>query len=1009
MGVNYIPEMSGYSGQQPFRFWCQTVLPIVYDDSLSYYELLNKVVNYLNNVITDVSSVENNVNGLYSAYLELQNYVNHYFDTLDVQKEVNKKMDEYAQNGTLAAIMAQFINPVQTFDTAEDMCRSTALAVGTYVRTGGRYNLRDGGGRLYIITDTNLIDNGGVEINDVLTKSVNPLAIKTDIGYYAMPIIDNYVTAFDIGLRKGITEQSNGIYADMAVSTKDLSLFDDDNCIAATNSRLLNRYLRNIPTFGFDKNVDSSGRKTSPMTIYFPEGTWAFRDPIIAMRPVTFLGTRMHNGGKQDVWSYSRNTPISRLLYVGGELTCGTLDANYLSRSRKNIFKSPNADTTVYRQYDENCGDKSSDDASAEAYVNHYLIYAGSEYVSIVGLEIESWEFFLWYNYYSDILGVSGKAWLDRPDNTGNGYSFCRTYAKQKGVGGVCYLSPKLYYEDDLHMQTASLALTGSNTVLFVYHGDTIADNELVGRTVMFGTNTDEYTVTANTYNTLTFSPALSSNVNSNADITIIDNPKLQLEYDSTNKVYNVKEDDSSNKLIPSNGKIENCSFAYFSTIACNLYKRGIVKSCHFSDNKIAVRLSGADEEIHDSFIQHGLNGVETYDHTITFDETFVDTMVGFGVVSKLKIGTTVVSETNGKKFTTYSDFSLTRELTGKINGTFDYCVLGAIGCYYNKNNLSIAGKIGHCGTYYDQNSTIVVNKNDFVNVTDFNKVSDSVENEREDTMCWDSENNVWSDSVSTGETLGEFKVRADLLYQIYAYYDNANIILAPTFSNYGTAEGSTYANNAISNFNKLLGSSAIAIYEPNQCIVTADIAPRYSNTSTYSPYWSTEAYPITLNTRSAPMYGILMGNAYALKCESITVNATHVDDQNKLLAEKMVTRIDNSIVRRVDEHNFSNSVSIYQYTSGSSSRYLTVKTDLNKGVIKRVYIEGNLSVTSGVTVTSPIVDLPVYSGEYRQVPLYSTAGVLVAVALVSFTNRTVAITGVTTFEGAILPVFNGF
>lgn len=34
-----------------FRFWCQKVLPAVYDDSLSYYELLCKVIKYLNDVI----------------------------------------------------------------------------------------------------------------------------------------------------------------------------------------------------------------------------------------------------------------------------------------------------------------------------------------------------------------------------------------------------------------------------------------------------------------------------------------------------------------------------------------------------------------------------------------------------------------------------------------------------------------------------------------------------------------------------------------------------------------------------------------------------------------------------------------------------------------------------------------------------------------------------------------------------------------------------------------------
>ena len=34
-----------------FRFWCQKVLPLVYDNSLSYYEVLCKVVKYINDLI----------------------------------------------------------------------------------------------------------------------------------------------------------------------------------------------------------------------------------------------------------------------------------------------------------------------------------------------------------------------------------------------------------------------------------------------------------------------------------------------------------------------------------------------------------------------------------------------------------------------------------------------------------------------------------------------------------------------------------------------------------------------------------------------------------------------------------------------------------------------------------------------------------------------------------------------------------------------------------------------
>ena len=39
-----------------FRFWCQKVLPLVYDDSISYYEVLGKMVVYLNQVIDNVNA-----------------------------------------------------------------------------------------------------------------------------------------------------------------------------------------------------------------------------------------------------------------------------------------------------------------------------------------------------------------------------------------------------------------------------------------------------------------------------------------------------------------------------------------------------------------------------------------------------------------------------------------------------------------------------------------------------------------------------------------------------------------------------------------------------------------------------------------------------------------------------------------------------------------------------------------------------------------------------------------
>ena len=84
-----------------FREWCNNTIPVlpqVYGDELSYYELLNKVIERCNEIGITVN--------------ELIEYVNHYFDSLDVQSMINKKLDEMAQDGTLESL----IMPVYTYD-----------------------------------------------------------------------------------------------------------------------------------------------------------------------------------------------------------------------------------------------------------------------------------------------------------------------------------------------------------------------------------------------------------------------------------------------------------------------------------------------------------------------------------------------------------------------------------------------------------------------------------------------------------------------------------------------------------------------------------------------------------------------------------------------------------------------------------------------------------------------------------------------------------------------------
>lgn len=94
---------------KPFRFWCQKIMPLVYEDSLSYYELLCKVVWYINKILEDLKeNLEDNAK-LRTEFELLKKYVDNYFKNLDVQEEINNKLDEMALNGTLGEIINEEI------------------------------------------------------------------------------------------------------------------------------------------------------------------------------------------------------------------------------------------------------------------------------------------------------------------------------------------------------------------------------------------------------------------------------------------------------------------------------------------------------------------------------------------------------------------------------------------------------------------------------------------------------------------------------------------------------------------------------------------------------------------------------------------------------------------------------------------------------------------------------------------------------------------------------------
>lgn len=105
--ANFDPILKKYDGIPYLRFWCQKVLPAVYDQSLSYYEVLCKLAAFLNKMVEELEKMQDNIDALHKAYKDLQDWVNaeiarfeahmeQHFD--DLTRELWNRFEEYKNN-----------------------------------------------------------------------------------------------------------------------------------------------------------------------------------------------------------------------------------------------------------------------------------------------------------------------------------------------------------------------------------------------------------------------------------------------------------------------------------------------------------------------------------------------------------------------------------------------------------------------------------------------------------------------------------------------------------------------------------------------------------------------------------------------------------------------------------------------------------------------------------------------------------------------------------------------
>lgn len=156
----------------PFLRWCSATIPAVFDNSLTYYEALCSLWKWLQTNLVDVVNNNATVTQEYNRKVdELKAFVENYFDNLDVQEEINNKLDQMAESGALTEIIAQFLGlgALAIFDTEADMIAAEQLIKGSKVQTLGKASKNDGYGAYYTIDET-----GDIELNNGLYAALVP-------------------------------------------------------------------------------------------------------------------------------------------------------------------------------------------------------------------------------------------------------------------------------------------------------------------------------------------------------------------------------------------------------------------------------------------------------------------------------------------------------------------------------------------------------------------------------------------------------------------------------------------------------------------------------------------------------------------------------------------------------------------------------------------------------------------------------------------------------------------
>ena len=450
-----------------FTRYCMSIaqVPSSYIAGLTIEEQLLWLCSFLTNEV--IPTVNNNgeaVEELQQLYVQLHDYVENYFDNLDIQAEVNSKLEDMAQSGELAELISQYLESqaIIGFNTCSALAAAENLANGSFAKTYGQNAYNDTKGAFYRVRQRlNSDDPDGYNII-VLTNTDNLVAVKVSYSDYELnsQISDN--TSRIAGVER------NAIYLGNSYTNGTGSTSGHDGLFALTKDMFNNAYkfcgsgtgflgYTNHTNDTFDSHLDDAIASTTidkdSITDFIIVGAWGESNEFNEYGSNSFA-SQIETAANSLVSKIKTNYPnVKNISYIYAE-----------SRNTKNPTTSIGT-TNLY---------------STMWYVNNYL----NVLLPRCGIQYKGWIGF-------NILMNSSAFSSDNKHPNDTGYKELASLFKSAYNGGFEY---KLYFEGFTNYTcgltegskiSGNIQLTPDNCIV------TITSMEIHTGTVTFNNNYD--------------------------------------------------------------------------------------------------------------------------------------------------------------------------------------------------------------------------------------------------------------------------------------------------------------------------------------------------------------------------------------------------------------------------------------------------------------------------------------------------------------------------------------